>query len=51
MVKVDKDYLIGIEVILEIDCLPILGMISRCVTPDLAMLGRITYIMSLNPKI
>ena len=37
-VKADKDYLIGTEVIIETDCLPILGIVSRCATPDLAML-------------
>ena len=29
IVKVDKDYLIGTEVMIEMDFLPILGMISR----------------------
>ena len=37
--------------IIEIDCLPILGMISGCATPDLAMLRWIAYIKSLNPDI
>ena len=50
-VKVDKDYLIGSEVIIETDCLPILGMISGCATSDLAMLRCIAYIKSLNPEI
>ena len=49
--KVDKDYLIGTEVIIETDCLPILGMVSGCETPDLAMLRWIAYIKSLNPDI
>ena len=49
--KVDKDYLIGSEVIIETDCLPILGMILRCVTRDLAMLRWIAYIKSLNLEI
>ena len=39
------------EVIIETDCLPILGMVSGCATPDLAMLRWITYIKSLNPEI
>ena len=43
-VKADKDYLIGTEVIIETDCLPILGMVSGCATPDLAMLRWIAYI-------
>jgi hypothetical protein len=38
MVKVDRYYLIGTEVIVETDCLPILGMVSGCGTPNLAML-------------
>ena len=50
-VKTDKDYVIGSEVIIETDCLPILRMISGCATPDLAMLRWITYIKSLNPEI
>ena len=43
--KVDKDYLI------ETDCLPILGIVSGCVTPDLAMLRWTTYIKSLDLEI
>ena len=50
-VKADRDYLIGTEVIIETDCLPILGMISGCATPDIAMLRWIAYIKSLNPEI
>ena len=37
--------------IIETDCLPILGMISKCPTPALMMLRSITYIKSLNPEI
>ena len=37
-VKSDREYLIGTEVVIEMDCLPILGMISGCNTPDIAML-------------
>ena len=48
--KVDK-YMIGSEVIIEMDCVPILGMISGCETPDLAMLRWIAYIKFLNPEI
>ena len=33
------------------DCLPILGMVSGCATPDLAMLRWIAYIKSLNSEI
>ena len=50
-VKADKDYLIGTEVIMDTDSLPILGMVSGCATPDLAMLRWIAYIKSLNPEI
>ena len=37
--------------IIETDCLPILGMVSGCATPDLAMLRWIAYIKSLDPEI
>ena len=50
-IKSNRDYLIGAEVILETDCLPILGMISGCNKPDIAMLRWIAYIKSLNPEI
>jgi hypothetical protein len=33
------------------DCQSILGMVSVCATPDLAMLRWIAYIKSLNPEI
>ena len=49
MVNVDMDYLIGMEVIIETDCLPILGMVSECATPDIEMQRWIAYIKSLNP--
>ena len=49
--RADKDYLIGTEVIIETDCLPILGMVSGCATPDLTMLRWIAYIKSLNLEI
>ena len=51
MVKVDNDYLIGTEVIIEIDCLSILGMVSGWATPNLAMLRWIVYIKFLNSVI
>jgi hypothetical protein len=50
-IKSDREYLIGADVVIETDCLPILGMISRCNTPDIAMLRWIAYIKSLNPEI
>lgn len=48
--KNERDYLIGAPVIVEIDCLPLLGMITNCNTPDIAMLRWIAYIKSLNPE-
>ena len=50
-IKSNREYLIGAEVIIETDCLPILGMISSCNTLDIAMLRWIAYIKSLNPEI
>ena len=47
--KVDRNYLIGANVVLETDCLPLLGMISNCNSSDIAMLRWIAYIKSLNP--
>ena len=37
--------------VIETDCLPILGMVSGCATPDLAMLRWIAYVKSMNPEI
>jgi hypothetical protein len=48
--KAEKDYLIGAMVVIETDCLPLLGMIINCTTPDIAMLRWIAYIKSLNPE-
>ncbi|KAL3678944.1 hypothetical protein R1sor_021900 [Riccia sorocarpa] len=49
--RVDRDLLIGAQVVLETDCLPLLGMIANCNTPDIAMLRWIAYIRSLNPEL
>jgi hypothetical protein len=49
--KADRDHLIGTGVVIETDCLPILGMVSGCTTPDLVMLRWIAYIKSLNLQI
>lgn len=38
ILKVDRNYLIDVEVVLETDCLPLLGMIANCNLPDIAML-------------
>ena len=48
--KCDKEYFIGASMIVETDCLPLLGMISSFSTPDIAMLHWIDYIKSLNPE-
>ena len=48
--KNDREYLIGAEVIVETECLPLLGMITSCSTPDIAMLRWIAYIKSLCPE-
>ena len=48
--KNEKEYLIGICVVVETDCLPLLGMITSCSTPNIAMLRWIAYIKSLNPE-
>ena len=47
--KVDRNYLIGENVVLETDCLPLLDMISNYNSPYIAMLRWIAYIKSLNP--
>jgi hypothetical protein len=38
-------------VVIETDYLSILGMVSGCATPNLAMLWWIAYVKSLNPEI
>jgi len=48
--KNEKEYLIGATVVVETDCLPLLGMIATCSTPDIVMLRWIAYIKSLNPE-
>jgi hypothetical protein len=50
-IKADRDYLIRAEVIIETDCLPLLGMMRCCVIPDVAMLRWIAFIKSLNPEV
>ena len=50
-IKADRDYLNEAEVVIEMDCLPILGLISGCKTPDIAMLHWIAYIKSQNEEI
>ncbi|KAL2641461.1 hypothetical protein R1flu_009048 [Riccia fluitans] len=48
--KAKKEYLMGASVVVETDCLPILGMIINCSTPNMTMLNWIAYIKSLNPE-
>ncbi|KAL2610916.1 hypothetical protein R1flu_022608 [Riccia fluitans] len=48
--KAERNYLIGAEVIVETDCLPLLGMITNCSTPDITMLNWIAYSKSVNPE-
>jgi hypothetical protein len=50
-IKADRDYLIGAEVLIEIDCLLLLGMMRCCMIPDVAMLRWIAYVKSLNPEV
>ena len=49
-IKSDQDYLIGAEIVIETDCLLILGMMRCCTIPDVAMLRWIAYVKSLNPE-
>ena len=49
--KTNKDYLIGTEVIVEMDYLPLLRMICGYTTTYLAMLRWIAYVKSLNLEI
>ena len=37
-IKMDREYLIGAKVIVETDCLPVLGMMSCCTILDVAIL-------------
>ena len=50
-IKADRDYLIAAELVIETDCLPILGMMQCCMIPDVAMLIWISYVKSLNPDV
>ncbi|KAL3680762.1 hypothetical protein R1sor_023718 [Riccia sorocarpa] len=46
--RTDRDFLIGASVVLETDCLLLLGMVANCNTPDITMLRWIAYIRSFN---
>ena len=43
--------MIGAHVVVETDCLPLLGMIANCDTPNIAMLRWIAFIRMFNPKL
>jgi hypothetical protein len=46
--KTERNYLIGANVVLETDCLLLLGIIANCSIPNIAMLRWIAYIKLLN---
>ena len=50
-IKSDRDYLIGDEVVTDMDCLPILRMMRCCTIPDVAMPRWIEDVKSLNPEV
>ena len=50
-INTDQDYLIGVELVIETDCLPILGMIRYCTILDVAMLRWIAYVKFLNLEV
>jgi hypothetical protein len=47
----EQHYLIGAPLIVETDCLPLIGMIVNCTTPDIAMLRWVAFVRSFNPDI
>ena len=47
----ERNYLIGAEVVIETDCLSLLGMIANCTVPDIAMLRWVAYIRMFNPEL
>ncbi|KAL2614093.1 hypothetical protein R1flu_025785 [Riccia fluitans] len=49
--KMERNYLIGAHVVLEMHCLLLLGMIANFLTLDIAMLRWIAYIKTLNPEL
>jgi hypothetical protein len=50
-IKSDQGYIIGLELVIETDCLPIFGMRSGCNTRDIFMLRCIMDMKSLKPEI
>ena len=51
IVKTNRDYLIGAELIIETYCLLVLGIIANCDNLDQAMLRWSIYIRSINPEV
>ncbi|KAL3688737.1 hypothetical protein R1sor_015046 [Riccia sorocarpa] len=49
--RTDRDFLIDASVLMETDCLPLLGMIANCSTPDITMFRWIACIQSFNPEL
>lgn len=47
----ERNYLIGASVLLETDCLILLGMIANCTTADIAILRWIAFIRTFNPEL
>ncbi|KAL2623969.1 hypothetical protein R1flu_008214 [Riccia fluitans] len=47
----DKNFSIGIAVVLETDYLPLLSMIANCSTPDITILHWIAYVWNFNPEL
>ena len=47
----ERHYLIGARVVIETDCIALLGMVANCTTPDIAMLRWIAFIRSFNPEL
>ena len=43
-IKVDREYLISANVVMEMDCRSLLGMIFNCQTVGIAILRWIAYI-------
>ncbi|KAL3685686.1 hypothetical protein R1sor_003708 [Riccia sorocarpa] len=49
--RTDRNFLIGAAVMLETECLLLLGMIANCSTPDITMLRWIAYVRNFNPQL
>ena len=51
MIKSDRDYMIGMEVIIQTDFLMVLGIMWCSMILDVTMLRWITYVKSLNSEV